>query len=452
MKRTVLTALIHVGLMNVAIAAPADDGSVDARLDRLARDLAAEQRSTQEHRQELAAQKRLLEQQAGLIARQAQLLRQQRLDLDRLQERPLADAALNELRGGASGMSPEQARSGGVAPPPARTSQADAAGAHKPVGKAPPKSKAAPPQVQAIPELGGVLTPKGHWIVEPSLQYSNSQVNRLTFLGVEIIESFLIGILEAQDVDRDLYSAAVTARYGLTNRLELEGKLPYVWRDDSFRADIPGVTEGATINRDLSGEGLGDIELSVHYQMNRGTAGWPFLIGNLRYKSDSGDGPFDVARDADGIETELATGSGFHAIEPSITALFPTDPAVLFGNLGYLFALEENVDRTFTSSGNDPQTVQSFDPGDAVRMSFGMAYAMNAAASFTLGYKHDFIQKTETVINDVVLSDSSLDVGALLLGFSYRVNERATTNVNLELGMTADAPDVTMTLRTPFAF
>lgn len=452
MKRTVLIALIHVGLMNAAVAAPADEGSVDARLDRLARELAAEQHATQEHRRELAQQKRLLEQQAVLIGRQADLLRQQRRILERLQAPPLADAALNELRGGAPGGAAGQTGPGGAAPPVTRVSQADAPPAQQPVGKAPPKAKAAAPQVQAIPELGGVLTPKGHWIVEPSLQYSNSQVNRLTFLGVEIIESFLIGILEAQDVDRDLYSAAVTARYGLTNRLELEGKLPYVWRDDSFRATIPDVTNGAEINRDLSGDGLGDIELSVHYQMNRGAGGWPFLVGNLRYKSATGDGPFDVARDADGIETELATGSGFHAVEPSITALFPTDPAVLFGNLGYLFALEEDVDRSFTSSGNDPQTVQTFDPGDAVRMSFGMAYAMNAAASFTLGYKHDFIQKTETVINDVTLSSASLDVGALLLGFSYRLNERANMNVNLELGMTADAPDVSMTLRTPFAF
>lgn len=93
-----------------------------------------------------------------------------------------------------------------------------------------------------------------------------------------------------------------------------------------------------------------------------------------------------------------------------------------------------------------------FDPGDAVRMSFGMAYAINSAASFTLGYKHDFIQHTETEINGVNLVSSSLDVGALLLGFSYRLNERTSVNTNLELGATADAPDVSLTLRVPYSF
>ncbi|MBI5040608.1 MAG: transporter [Gammaproteobacteria bacterium] len=421
----------------------------------MAHDLAAEHQAMEQHRKDLAEQKRLLEEQAALIARQADLLRQQREELDRLQDQPtVAGAELRDLRGGGTAAAQGQEQSGTQPYAPSRTmvSQADAPANPQPVGKSPPKPTKVRPEVQSIPELGGVLTPKGQWILEPSLQYSNSQVNRLTFLGVEILESFLIGILEAQDADRDLLSPAITARYGLTNRLEIEGKIPYVWRDDTLRATIPNVTNGAEVTRDLEGDGLGDIELSMHYQINRGEGGWPFFVGNLRYKSSTGDGPFDVNRNANGIETELATGSGFDAIEPSVTVLFPTDPAVLFGNLGYLVALEEDVNKTFAVSGGTPQTVGKFDAGDAVRMSFGMAYAINSAASFTLGYKHDFIQRTETEINNVNLTASSLDVGALLLGFSYRVNDRSSVNMNLELGMTADAPDVSMTLRTPFAF
>jgi len=454
MNRKMLALLVHFAVADACLAAPGEDPSLATRLDDLARDLAAEQQATLEHRRELTEQKRMLERQAALIARQAELLRQQREALERLQGPPLAGAALGDLRGGsaaartADGMPTSDMQR----PPVVLLSQADAPAGPQPVGKSPPRTQRARPDVQAIPELGGVLTPKGRWVLEPSLQYSNSQVNRLTFLGVEILESFLIGILEAQDADRDLLSPAITVRYGLTNRFEVEGKIPYIWRDDTLRATIPDVTAGAEVTRDLEGDGLGDIELSAHYQINRGEGGWPFFVGNLRYKSDSGDGPFDVARDADGVERELATGSGFQAVEPSVTVLFPTDPAVLFGNLGYLFALNEDVDKTFASAGGEPQTVGRFDPGDAVRMSFGMAYAINSAASFTLGYKHDFIQRTETEINGVKLVSSSLDVGALLLGFSYRLNERSSLNTNLELGVTADAPDVTMTVRWPYAF
>jgi hypothetical protein len=80
-----------------------------------------------------------------------------------------------------------------------------------------------------------------------------------------------------------------------------------------------------------------------------------------------------------------------------------------------------------------------------------MAYSINSRASFSLGYKHDFIQKTSTVINGTSLTSSSLDVGSLLLGFSHRLTPRLNANLNLELGVTADAPDVAIALRLPYA-
>ncbi len=96
------------------------------------------------------------------------------------------------------------------------------------------------------------------------------------------------------------------------------------------------------------------------------------------------------------------------------------------------------------------QTIGEVDPGDAFRMSFGMAYSINERSSFTLGYKHDFIDETTTEVNGVDFSSSSLSVGSLLLGYSFQVNSYSSVNLNLELGVTDDAPDVLMTLRVPF--
>lgn len=314
----------------------------------------------------------------------------------------------------------------------------------QPVGE-PPEQQPPRPEVQAIPELGGVLTPKGTLVLEPSIQYSHSQVNRFTFVGVEILDTFLIGLIEAQDADRDLYQAAVTARYGITDRLEVEVKVPYIYRDDRISFVIPQIDPDAQLTQDVDGDGLGDIELGLHYQINSGLDDWPIFIGNLRYKSTTGKGPFDVDRGANGLETELATGSGFHAIEPSVTILYPNDPVVFFGNFGYLFHLPDDVDTTI----ND-QTIGEVDPGDVFRMSFGMAYSINERSSFTLGYKHDFIDETTTEVNGVDASSSTLSVGALLLGYSFQINDYSSANINLELGVTDDAPDVLMTLRVPF--
>src|SRR3546814_4921676 len=79
-----------------------------------------------------------------------------------------------------------------------------------------------------------------------------------------------------------------------------------------------------------------------------------------------------------------------------------------------------------------------------------MAYSINERSSFTLGYKHDFIDETETEVNGVDLTAPSLSVGSLLLGYSFQVNDYASTNINLVLGVTDDAPDVLMTLRVTF--
>lgn len=371
---------------------------------------------------------KLLELQLQLEKQQEEIqaLREELLDLRR--GRGTADTNVRQIQQGAPSAQQAQEQQ-----PP-----------QQPVGQ-PPEQRPPRPEVQAIPELGGVLTPKGTLILEPSIQYSHSQVNRFTFVGVEILDTFLIGLIEAQDADRDLYQAAVTARYGITDRLEAEIKVPYVYRDDRISFVIPQIDPDAQLTQEVDGDGLGDIELGLHYQINSGLDDWPIFIGNIRYKSATGKGPFDVDRGANGLETELPTGSGFHAVEPSVTILYPNDPAVFFGNFGYLFHLPKDVDTTI----ND-QTIGEVDPGDAFRMSFGLAYSINERSSFTLGYKHDFIGETETEVNGVDTSSSTLSVGALLLGFSFQVNDYTSTNINLELGVTDDAPDVLMTLRVPF--
>ena len=122
-------------------------------------------------------------------------------------------------------------------------------GGQQPVGKPPSEPQRKTPEVQAIPELGGVLTPGGKLVVEPSIQYSHSQVNRFTFLGIEILDTFLIGLLEAEDTDRDLFTPALTGRLGVTDRFELELKVPYVIRNDRVSFVIPQVDPNQDTDR-----------------------------------------------------------------------------------------------------------------------------------------------------------------------------------------------------------
>src|SRR3546814_9914853 len=89
-------------------------------------------------------------------------------------------------------------------------------------------------------------------------------------------------------------------RWGVTDRLELEAKVPFIYRDDRLTqtVTIQGQDEERTEN--LDGYGLGDIEIAAHYQLNDGRDDWPFFVGNLRFKTATGTGPFDVDRDSTG--------------------------------------------------------------------------------------------------------------------------------------------------------
>ena len=81
---------------------------------------------------------------------------------------------------------------------------------------------------------------------------------------------------------------------------------------------------------------------------------------------------------------------------------------------------------------------------------FGMAYSINERAAFTLGFKTDFIQESDTEINGVTLNSSSLTIGSMLMGYSYQLTNDVGINLNLELGVTDDAPDMLVTFRVPF--
>ena len=302
----------------------------------------------------------------------------------------------------------------------------------------------APPEVSVISERGGVLTPRGTFVLEPSLEYTKASSNRLNFRGISIVEGFLIGAIDSIDADRDSVTAALSARYGITDRLEVELKVPYLRRDDR----VETTTGAGTVENNITSSGLGDIEAAAHYQINDGANGWPFFVANLRYKSNTGDGPFDVTRDADGIPTELATGSGFHSVEPSVTALYPTDPAVLFANISYLYTLEDSVDTTVGT-----QFIQDVDPGDSVGFSFGVGFALNEELSLSLGYQHDFVFETETEIQGIGTDKSDeFSVGSFLVGGSFRVHDRVGINLTTQFGATDDAPDVQVVLRVPIRF
>lgn len=313
-------------------------------------------------------------------------------------------------------------------------------------------------------DVAGILTPRGTLTLEPSIKYAVTSTDRvfLEGFGPLVLPSFFLGIIDIRETDRKSAIAAVTARYGISNRLQVEAKVPYVWRDDSTRSRP--ITK-ALFSDDVfeaNGDGIGDIELAVDYQFNDGTGGWPFTTGSLRVKTPTGtdpysvdtfnvtiddpDNPGDCLRGDDGqcliqrFPKELATGTGTWSVQPSVTFLYPTDPAVFYGTLDYSFNLEEDFGRD----------IGTINPGDAFGISGGMGFGINDRSSFSLGfsYKHGL----ETEQNGVEINGSDYDIGQVAIGYSFRWSQDTNINMSVGIGVTDDAQDFEMTLRVPTNF
>ena len=331
--------------------------------------------------------------------------------------------------------------------------------APQPVGQA-PESEARPPEIAQIFDQPGVLTPAGRFVLEPSLQYGYSASDRVALVGYIIIPALLIGLIDVRQVKTTTATATLTARYGLSKRLELEAKLPYLYvNGDTVSREI---FTGAAVDNvfNARGNGLGDVEVTARYQINQGGADKPYYVGWLRYKSRTGKDLFEVVTDCvtrcignttgTGLPIELPTGSGFQSLQPGITWLFPSDPVVFFGSLSYLHNFKRsNVSRTVIDG--QRELLGDIEAGDIIGFNLGMGLALNEKAAISIGYDQSMIGKTKQNGKEVA-GAVRVTLGTLLLGGTYRFSDRVSLNVALGAGVTEDTPDVTFTARLPVSF
>lgn len=335
----------------------------------------------------------------------------------------------------------------------------ESAQAPQPVGQA-PESDTRPPEVAQIFDQPGVLTPSGKFVLEPSLQYGYSGNDRVALVGYTVIPAILIGLIDVRQVKTTTAIATLTGRYGINRRMEVEAKVPYVYiHSDTVSREI--FTGSAQDNVfDADGNGLGDVEFTARYQINQGGPDKPFYIGWLRYKSRTGRDLFEVTTDCvtrcvsnttgTGLPLELPTGSGFHAVQPGITWLYPSDPVVFFGSFSYLYNFERNDVSRKVLLGED-EFLGDVKAGDILGFNLGMGLALNEKAAISIGYDQSIIGKTKQNGQEVA-GAVRITLGTLLLGGTYRFNDRASLNVALGVGVTRDTPDLTLTARVPINF
>jgi hypothetical protein len=340
--------------------------------------------------------------------------------------------------------------------PPVPTVQYAATDQSQPVQQSPVGQ---PPPQQLRPELadvslasqGGVLTPKGVFSFEPQFGYQYSSNNQFLVEGLNVVPGITIGSENVRSLVDRMITSTLGGRLGVTDRFEVEAEVPYVFRADA--TTLSGlIPSGTVLQQNAYGYGIGDVQFGGHYQINNGADGWPYFVANLLVKSDTGRDPFEVPINVNtGLPTTLPTGTGFWAFQPSITAIYPSDPVVFFVNVKDIYqiprhaVLQPSAPAFITS----PENV-FIAPGNAFGASIGMGFGINEKASFSLAFEDTVFLSTYE--NGVRVSGSTFDIGDLDLGFNYVINPRISINLGVQIGATKAAPDASVLLRIPIKF
>lgn len=298
-----------------------------------------------------------------------------------------------------------------------------------------------PQTVKDVIVRSGVLTPKGQVALDASLSFTQNSSNKVSVVGYTVLPALLVGRIEVSDSDRTTITASLSMRYGISDDTEIEVRWPYVYRTDQISTrPIEDGAESETVNKTLRGGGMGDIEFAVRHQLNFDTT--PYWIASLTAKSDYGKSPYSIdVNPNDNTYTDVPTGSGFWSVEPAISMLYPTDPAVLFASFSYIYNFEDSVvvngDRV------------DIDLGDTIAVGAGIGFALNPDLSISMGLAHKTI--LDSTIDGSKADDSKLlQLDTLNFGINYAFSPETSLSINAQAGLTEDSPDFQLTLRVPF--
>jgi hypothetical protein len=365
---------------------------------------------------------------------------------------PVAGKEVAQAPAPASGPGAENGAAAGTPPP--------TGGESAPISGPSAEEQQARQVIETAPSLstvGGVLTPKGQIVIDPSFEYDYWSQNQLGVNGFQIIPGITFGNIFVTRFEQNISTAAVTVRGGVTDRLELNAKIPYVYNAGSTSSLIPLGTNAELLSVSATGASLGDMQFGGSYQINSGETGWPIFVGNFLFKTVTGVSPFDVpiittddpnGQFLAGTPKRLATGTGFYSLQPSVTVLLPTAPGVLFANLQYV----HNLGRTqkIQDRGGGPPTSVRLQPGESPSLTFGIGFALNDRAALTLSYQQTHV--FAAFANGREIPGSPYSYGTFNFGLGYQISQALRFNMSVGIGAGPNTPAAKVLFELPYKF
>lgn len=331
----------------------------------------------------------------------------------------------------------------GALPAPAvQDTQTDPAPAEEAVVAAAERPQSDKAVDQLLLDQGGVLLPRGKLQIEPSIDYTSISSDRVNISGFSIFNAILIGTIRVDDINRDILTGAVTARYGTGHRTQVDLRIPYVYRNDT---ETTGIGTGDALERSTTGNGLGDIGLTLAWQALTAKGGRPATILRVQAEYPSGKSAFEIDRVAptedspERVLVEAPTGSGFYTVSPGVTFVWPIDPVVLFAGGAYNYTFGRRFDE-----------FGFIEPGHGFEFFAGMNMSINEKVSMNFSFLDK--QRFATRSGGIEIPGSGTHDARLSLGASVGISDRASLVFSSSTGLTDESPDFAFSVRLPIVF
>ena len=305
----------------------------------------------------------------------------------------------------------------------------------------PERPKSEKPIDQLSLSRGAILLPKGMLQVEPFADYTRISSDRVAINGFSVFEAIVVGTIRVDRVFRDIYTTGVNVRYGLLNRLQLEARVPYVYRQDR---ELTGIGTTQEADRTIHHADIGDVEGSLVYQAVIGTDVLPDVLLRLKGRVPTGTDSFEVPTTiGQGGEVRLLktpTGNGFYTVAPGIQMVWRTDPVVYYVGGNLLMNLERNVGGA----------VGIVTPGNTTEFFFGLNLSVSERVSLNMTFYDSWTDNTRQ--NGRRIAGTSFNSGLLLLGTALSLNPTTTLLVTGGIGITKESPDFQLVVSLPLTF
>lgn len=287
--------------------------------------------------------------------------------------------------------------------------------------------------------------------------YDRRQLQLSGFLALDAI---FLGNINLGQTKSHQVMADLDTRYGVSDRINVDVDVPYVYRRSTFIVGGAGGAASTLSDATVSSHDIGDVNFGIYYQFVRETNALPDVVGSLRVKAPTGSSPFGekvVQVDADNTNlvapTRLPTGTGFWNITAGLSVLKTYDPVVLFGSVSYTYNIARSfADISSVQGQTEPATVKL---GDIVQFGGGVALAFSdkdsASVSFTMALEPESKTKAPGGSYQKV-PGSETTAAAMNFGLNHVVNKHLTINGSVSIGLTPDAPNFVVGVRFPYTF